>query len=241
MYRVFENFIEQLSASVDAVDLHQAMASAAAGFDFPLFAYFSYPSVSRQTPRLISNYPSSWTSHYLQLRYHSHDPVILRGLQGWDTFDWGVDRPRQYLPASQQQILEKAAQFGIRAGLTMSMHDRRGRFAALTFASGQSHPPLLRSLTRYEKALQLVAINFHIHARRRLAEDCVVDGIAVTPREFECLKWAAGGKSAWDISQILGISKRTVTFHLENAKAKLGVRTISQAVARLAASRQSRS
>ncbi|WP_245426195.1 autoinducer binding domain-containing protein [Mesorhizobium sp. WSM3862] len=123
MYRVFENFVKQLSASVDTVDLHDVMASAAAGFDFPLFAYFSYPSASGQRPRLISNYPSSWTSQYLQLRYHSHDPVILRGLQGWDTFDWGVDRPRRCLPASQQEILEKAAHFGIRGGLTMSVHD----------------------------------------------------------------------------------------------------------------------
>ncbi|WP_281035118.1 hypothetical protein [Mesorhizobium tamadayense] len=78
----------------------------------------------------------------------------------------------------------------------MHDHDHRGRFAALTFASDQSRPPLLRSLTDYEKALQLLAINFHINARRRLAEDCVGDGITLTQREFECLKWAARGKSA---------------------------------------------
>ncbi|WP_352916859.1 autoinducer binding domain-containing protein [Mesorhizobium sp. M1348] len=79
MHRVFETFIEQLSASVDAADLCKAMASAAAGFDFPLFAYFTYLSASGDAPRLISNYPSSWTSVYLQQRYHSLDPVILRG------------------------------------------------------------------------------------------------------------------------------------------------------------------
>ncbi|MBA1142375.1 helix-turn-helix transcriptional regulator [Mesorhizobium neociceri] len=235
MHRVFEDFVEQLCASVDAVDLREAMASAAAGFGFPLFAYFTHPSARGDTPRLISNYPSSWTSHYLQQRYHTVDPVILRGLQGWGTFDWTLDRDRPRLTTSQQQILEKAAQFGIRGGLTMSMHDHRGRFAALTLASDQSSPSLLRSLTRYEKALQLVAINFHIHARSRFAADRVVDGVTLTPREFECLKWAARGKSAWDVSQILGISRRTVTFHLENAKAKLRVRTINQAVARMAA------
>lgn len=75
------------------------MASAAAGFDFPLFAYFVYPSVPGDAPRLISNYPSRWP-RYLQQRNHSLDPVILRGLQGWDTFDWGVDRARQCLPTS---------------------------------------------------------------------------------------------------------------------------------------------
>ncbi|UVK35664.1 autoinducer binding domain-containing protein (plasmid) [Mesorhizobium sp. AR10] len=129
MHRLFEKFIEQLSASVDAADLHEAMASAAAGLEFPLFAYFTYPPASSDTPLVISNYPSSWTSNYLRLRYHSVDPVILRGLRGWDTFHWGLDRDHRYLPASQQEVLENAAQFGIRCGLTMSMHDHRGRFA----------------------------------------------------------------------------------------------------------------
>ncbi|WP_281061916.1 autoinducer binding domain-containing protein, partial [Mesorhizobium sp. M2D.F.Ca.ET.178.01.1.1] len=42
------------------------------------------------------------------------------------------------MPTSQQEVLEKAAEFGIRGGLTMSMHDHRGRFAALTFASNEA-------------------------------------------------------------------------------------------------------
>lgn len=236
MHRVLENFVEQLSASVDAVDLRKTMASVATAFDFPLFAYFTYPSASGDPPRLISNYPPPWTSRYLQERYDNLDPVIQRGLRGWDTFEWGAALGQPNIPKPQQQVLEWAAQFGIRSGLTLSMHDRRDRFAALTFASDETKPLLLRSLTRYEKALQLVAINFHIHVRRKLADDRVVDGVTLTPREFECLQWATRGKSAWEISQLLRISKRTVTFHVENAKAKLGVRTINQAIALLAGS-----
>ena len=62
-------------------------------------------------------------------------------------------------------------------------------------------------------------------------------GVSLSPREYECLEWAAQGKSAWEIGRILGISRHTAAFHLENAKAKLGVRSICQAVARLIASR----
>ena len=69
------------------------------------------------------------------------------------------------------------------------------------------------------------------------AADHVVDGAALSPRQFECLEWAARGKSAWEIGRILGISRRTVAFHLDNARAKLGVRTVYQAVARLSASK----
>jgi DNA-binding CsgD family transcriptional regulator len=51
------------------------------------------------------------------------------------------------------------------------------------------------------------------------------------------LEWAAEGKSAWEIGHILGISRYTVAYYLENAKEKLGVRTIVQAATRLAAAK----
>ncbi|MCK5750466.1 MAG: helix-turn-helix transcriptional regulator, partial [Oricola sp.] len=77
---------------------------------------------------------------------------------------------------------------------------------------------------------------FHIHVHRKLSDNRAVDGVVLTPREYECLQWAAKGKSAWEIGQILGITRRTAAFHLDNARQKLGVRTIAQAVVRLASS-----
>jgi DNA-binding response OmpR family regulator len=49
-------------------------------------------------------------------------------------------------------------------------------------------------------------------------------------REAETLTWAARGKSSTEIAQILGLSKRTVDFHITNARTKLGVATRTQAV-----------
>jgi DNA-binding CsgD family transcriptional regulator len=54
-------------------------------------------------------------------------------------------------------------------------------------------------------------------------------GFNVTPRETEILSWVAAGKSDWAIGQILRISGKTVNFHVENAKRKLGVGTRVQA------------
>jgi DNA-binding CsgD family transcriptional regulator len=45
----------------------------------------------------------------------------------------------------------------------------------------------------------------------------------LSPREKQCLSWAAEGKSSWDISIILRISENTVNFHVKNAMKKLGV------------------
>jgi DNA-binding response OmpR family regulator len=53
-------------------------------------------------------------------------------------------------------------------------------------------------------------------------------------REVETMTWAARGKTFWEIGQILGLSKRTVEFHLENARKKLGVATRTQALIKAA-------
>jgi LuxR family quorum sensing-dependent transcriptional regulator len=57
------------------------------------------------------------------------------------------------------------------------------------------------------------------------------DQTQLSPREIECLQWAAVGKSDADIAAIIGISPATVHFHVEQAKRRLGVRTRVEAVA----------
>jgi len=49
-------------------------------------------------------------------------------------------------------------------------------------------------------------------------------------REIECLKWASTGKTSWEISIILEISERTVTFHLTNTQKKLQAVNRTQAI-----------
>lgn len=72
------------------------MAAAAAGFGLPIFAYLYLPMRSASKPLLISNYPKSWTAHYLRNRYQKLDPVITRAKCGGCPFLWGSDwaRPR---------------------------------------------------------------------------------------------------------------------------------------------------
>jgi DNA-binding NarL/FixJ family response regulator len=54
--------------------------------------------------------------------------------------------------------------------------------------------------------------------------------IGLAEREVETLTWAARGKTSAEIATILGLSKRTVDFHINNARSKLGVITRTQAV-----------
>jgi DNA-binding NarL/FixJ family response regulator len=57
---------------------------------------------------------------------------------------------------------------------------------------------------------------------------------ALNDREVETLTWVARGKTSTEIAQILGLSKRTVDFHIDNARAKLGAATRTEAVVKAA-------
>ena len=58
--------------------------------------------------------------------------------------------------------------------------------------------------------------------------------IPLTCREREVLHWTAQGKGCWETGHIVGISERTVKFHLQNIYRKLNVVNRAQAVARAA-------
>jgi DNA-binding response OmpR family regulator len=61
--------------------------------------------------------------------------------------------------------------------------------------------------------------------------------VCLSEREVESLTWSARGKSSVEIAIILGLAKRTVDFHIENACRKLQVSTRTEAVAKAASGR----
>jgi DNA-binding response OmpR family regulator len=61
--------------------------------------------------------------------------------------------------------------------------------------------------------------------------------IELNDREVETLTWSARGKTSAEIAQILGLSKRTVDFHIDNAREKLGAATRIEAAIKAATGR----
>jgi DNA-binding CsgD family transcriptional regulator len=85
---------------------------------------------------------------------------------------------------------------------------------------------------RTEAIIDLVVPHLHIalsHIQNKISS--TNQGSDLSRREIEVLNWLKLGKSSWDISIILGISERTVNFHIYNMMQKLGVVNRPQAVA----------
>lgn len=239
MTEIFLDFFDCAYGCVDATSLKAAMARYMGELDLGIFAYLALPYQRQEKARLISTYQSVWTTHYLHNSYERIDPVIAQARTGPEPFEWGGSgSDLAGLSRAQLQLFDEASEFGIRHGFTIPIHDRAGRIAAVTFAADVRRASFAHTVETHRELLQCMAFCFHARIRRLSCPDRFIDGIRLSPREFECLQWAAQGKSSWEIGRILNIAQRTAVFHLENAKAKLGVRSISQAIALFAAAQR---
>jgi hypothetical protein len=137
MHRIFQTFVDRLAESADAETLRACMADAAAAFDLNCFAYLSMPRQPNAKPLHITNYPPSWTAHYLKNHYERLDPVVTEALSSTEPFGWGLEVGQMRLSKSQQQLFDEAAGFAIRSGFTIPIHDGRGAIAAVTFAADE--------------------------------------------------------------------------------------------------------
>jgi DNA-binding NarL/FixJ family response regulator len=61
--------------------------------------------------------------------------------------------------------------------------------------------------------------------------------VLLKDREVEVLTWVARGKTSAEIAQIVGLTKRTVDFHTDNARNKLGAATRTEAAIKAATGR----
>lgn len=176
-----------------------------------------------------ASYPDEWLYLYWKNGYAEIDPVFRNALQSPGTQHWG----KTYQSMASEKELEfiaTARRFGLGDGITTGSVDRKCGLATFcSFASDKT--------VDGERFIPLVEyLGYHIHmallrtAPRTVTETnrCVK---GLSPREVTILNWMKNGKTNWEISKIIGVSERTVRFHIENLFGKLEVTSRSQAVA----------
>lgn len=158
----------------------------------------------------------------------SHEPVGTSRLGGLgpmfrEPLDW--EEPSQ-CPSGSATEGKPALSFPLRTS-----HGEIASFCISANANFEDWQDKKKTLAREFQAL---GGYFHQHMLRIWGHDTERD-MLISARELECLKWIAEGKTAWEAGVILGISERTVRFHLNAAREKLDCLTTTQAVAKAVA------
>lgn len=220
----FNRFIARLAEARSLDELRDAMQEVSRTIGLDTFAYVHCDAARHRSPDHLGNsliVAASTTGHTVP-------PTVG---QRWlsTVVDRASSRP---LPFFEEW--KGAGPGASRTALIVPVHDNLpGRLAVAAFAS-RNKEPVDTTLRSHEVVLHAISIYLHAHASRLTDPAGPSLSTALTSRELQCLQWAARGKSRTDIGQILGLSPRTIKFHLENARYKLGAAHTRQAVLKAA-------
>jgi DNA-binding CsgD family transcriptional regulator len=185
-------------------------------------------------PYILSNYPDSWVRHYFREHYLDDDPVVSRFLCDRRPFIWSQLGGLDDLNRRQRRLFDEARDAGLSNGITVPIHGRAGVAALSAIPDGRAREA---EADRNQQLLRLMGLPYHMAACSALLEKSLTGDSSrrrslLSPRETEVLQWTAKGKSTWEIAVVLGISEKSIEFHMEAAKRKLQVFNRTHAVAK---------
>lgn len=192
-------------------------------------AYFgmNVSSMNPSEPFLAVTYSQKWIEHYKSQNYVTIDPVIKAGFSNLLPVEWNAFGIKN---AKLKNFFGEAAEFGVgKSGLTFSVRGMAGDRALFTITSDASQREWKSDQEFLKRDLQMLA--YHVHNLILSSEQTEKRRAPkLAPREIECLKWKASGKTDWETAMILGITEKTVRFYLDLARAKLDATNITHAV-----------
>lgn len=223
--------------SVEAIHRLCGELCEAAGFDYFIYGAEFPVSLVRPQTIIISGFPPAWREHYDNRGYIQIDPTVRHCVTRSTPLIWDEVTPLdEGDERTIRQFMGEAADHGLRSGVSFPAHGPHGEAAMLSLVTGDSHGSASERILTVLPVGQLLVGYIHEAAHRIFdRENILLDRASLTDRERECLLWAAEGKTTADTAIILGISERTVIFHLQNAARKLDVCNRPQAVARAVA------
>ena len=226
----FLEIIEHADAAGTADDVDALIGRILEMYGLKHASYISLnlPGRNQRDPCIFATYAPEWIRHYRANHYYRHDPVITRGFGSilpvsWTDFDLSPRRIRHFFGEAQE--------FGVgRSGMTFPIRGRHGEQALFSITSDETDREWDRQKVAYMRDFQLIA--YHIHRMVLVSEGITPHEAKLAPREIECLRYIALGKSRAETADILGLRPNTIRFYLETARSKLCAVNATHAVAK---------
>ena len=219
----FVDAVERLGAP-EIIQMFEAEIKAC-GFHAYIMAGLPSPGTSLSDLTVANGWPPEWFEIYTRENFSVMDPVPQYGASTVQPFEWAEARYDKDSNPAAHLVMTRATEFRLMQGYCIPLHYDEGG-AVISMATEQlTIDPVAKS------ALQLIGIYAH-NRIRSLGRPKPEKRDLLTPREREILRWAADGKTSWEVSVVLHISERTVKFHLNQASHKLNAVNRTAAVAK---------
>ena len=192
----------------------------------PLDSKSSHKADNKDNIISFGNYPRDIMEYYATEQSALFDPCRNIAITNTGIILWRKVF-QEARGRNEREFITKMRENGLRDGISLPIYGSDGCMAILNYASGQ----FLDFHDGDGEILLFVAITAYQRIKQYMAKSILKQSLNVklSNREIECLQWAMEGKSNWEIGVLMGISARTVQFHMANCQNKLGVSNRMQA------------
>ncbi len=193
-------------------------------------AQHAHASSGLMQPDIINNYPQAWRDLFLRREYALSGPVLAACQRRGGAVRWLDLEEIIPLTREQREYLEEARNLGLASGCTIASHLPHMPTISVHFVVLNNGPLDRRTFMM----AQLIGIAAAQQARTlwltKLPRLSAETGERLSPRQIECIKLVARGKTSWEIATVLGISDQTVSEYLTDARRRLSVANRAQLV-----------
>lgn len=204
----------------DAV--RDALGEAAKGFGY---SFASYHLLMRGTASMVSTLPDVASASGSQGEI---EPLLAMVASGSGPAEWTV--PTSLQPSDPKSAMAtfvaQLGRIGVRLGISLPVTFSSGSGMLTFYAMADAD----RDIAGVSEAMPLIALAIHTKIQAMPDFRFACSTATLSCRERECIAWAAQGKSVAETSKLMGITERTVLFHISNVKRRLGAGTIAHAV-----------
>ena len=206
------------------------------GFDAFTYGAAATPHPNNKGQNYIyTTLGSEWIRRYEELAYLEIDPRLILTCKSAIPLVWD-QRNLRGRNSTSDAFLDDALQFGIASGVSFMFHGPHNShvIVALDSAIKENDDIRLQAITRNLPDILMFGHYFHEIFMRSVTQMGAVPKIPGPPlsnRERECLALAVHGMTTDDIAIKLEIKSRTVQFHFDSIRTKLGAANRQEAIA----------
>lgn len=176
-----------------------------------------------------SNYPPEWSAIYFKRRFDAIDPIVNRAKSLKRVFTWSGEAERPRVAKAERTFFDRAADFGIRSGITIPIRAANGSTSMFTLASDRPSIDLERDIDPVAAA----AAVGQLHTRMSLLPltPSAQYPAWLDPKEAAYLNWISVGKTMEEAADLEGVKYNSVKSKLEEARKRFQIHTMPHLVA----------
>ena len=208
------------------------------GFDNMMYGASTSARLDHESRSYVfTTFSQRWVARYDQQAYIEVDTRITRALDSALPLIWDYATESAGATGTTSAFLDDMLANGVGSGVIFGIHGPHNTrvIVSLSHTTPQLSNAQREAIAANMAEILLFGTFFHEIFMKSIVEQGVppsIQGAPLSARERDCLVLAARGQTTQDMAHKLGISERTVQFHFDGIRSKLGAGNRQEAVAK---------